>query len=50
MDLSVYNREELSEIVDSLSTLPCKTLDMLTPMEVYAELLKKSGAGPTILQ
>ncbi len=49
-DLSVYSQEELDEIADSLNTRPRKTLDWRTPLEVYAEVLKKSVAGPSILQ
>lgn len=44
-DLSVYSQEELDEIADSLNTRPRKTLDWRTPLEVYAEVLKKSVAG-----
>jgi len=49
-DLSVYSQEELDEIADSLNTRPRKTLDWRTPLEVYAEVLKKSVAGPSALQ
>ena len=49
-DLSVYSQEELDEIADSLNTWPRKTLDWRTPLEVYAEVLKKSVAGPSTLQ
>ncbi len=49
-DLSVYSQEELDEIADSLNTRPRKTLDWRTPLEVYAEVLKKSVAGPSIIQ
>jgi len=49
-DLSVYSQEELDEIADSLNTRPRKTLDWRTPLEVYAEVLKKSVAGPSTLQ
>jgi len=44
-DLSVYSQEELDEIADSLNTRPRKTLDWRTPLEVYAEVLKKSVVG-----
>ncbi|WP_412031003.1 IS30 family transposase [Halomonas sp. M4R1S46] len=49
-DLSVYSQEELDEIADSLNTRPRKTLDWRTPLEVYAEVLKKSVGGPSTLQ
>mgnify|MGYP001156878969 CR=1 FL=1 len=49
-DLSVYSQEELDAITDSLNTQPRKTLDWRTPLEVYAEVLKKSVAGPGTLQ
>ena len=49
-DLSVFSQEELDEIADSLNTRPRKTLDWRTPLEVYAEVLKKSVAGPSALQ
>jgi hypothetical protein len=49
-DLSVYSQEELDKIADSLNTRPRKTLDWRTPLEVYAEVLKKSVEGPSILQ
>jgi len=49
-DLSVYSQEELDEIADSLNTRPRKTLDWRSPLEVYAEVLKKSVAGPSTLQ
>tara|TARA_R110000850_G_scaffold216179_2_gene341700 strand:- start:1362 stop:1862 length:501 start_codon:yes stop_codon:yes gene_type:complete len=49
-DLSVYSQEELDEIADSLNTRPRKTLDWRTPLEVYAEVLKKSVNGPSTLQ
>jgi IS30 family transposase len=49
-DLSVYSQKELGEIADSLNTRPRKTLDWHTPLEVYAEVLKKSVAGPSALQ
>lgn len=49
-DLSVYSREELDEIADSLNTRPRKTLGWRMPLEVYAEVLKKSVAGPSTLQ
>ncbi|MFC2992720.1 IS30 family transposase, partial [Halomonas tibetensis] len=49
-DLSVYSQEELDEIADSLNTRPRKTLDWRTPLEVYAEVLKKSVSGPSTLQ
>ena len=43
-------KEELDEIADSLNTRPRKTLDWRTPLEVYAEVLKKSVAVPSTLQ
>jgi len=46
-DLSAYSQEELDEITDSLNTRPRKTLDWRTPLEVYAEMLKKSVIGPS---
>lgn len=49
-DLSVYSQEELDEldeIADSLNTRPRQTLDWRTPLEVYAEVLKKSVGGPS---
>ena len=49
-DLSVYSQEELDAIADSLNTRPRKTLDWRTPLEVYADVLKKSIAGPDTLQ
>jgi len=49
-DLSVYSQEELDEIADSLNTRPRQTLDWRTPLEVYAEVLKKSVGGPSPLQ
>ena len=49
-DLSVYSQEELDAIADSLNTRPRKTLDWRTPLSVYAEVLKKSVAGPNTLQ
>ncbi|WP_089660772.1 IS30 family transposase [Halomonas pantelleriensis] len=49
-DLSVYSQEELDEIADSLNTRPRKTLDWRTPLEVYAEVLKKSVADPNTIQ
>ncbi|MGM8852202.1 IS30 family transposase, partial [Salinicola halophyticus] len=49
-DLSVYSQEELDEIADSLNTRPRQTLDWRTPLEVYAEVLKKSVGGPSTLQ
>ena len=49
-DLSVYSQEELDAIADSLNTRPRKTLDWRTPLEVYAEVLKKSVEGPSTLQ
>ena len=49
-DLSVYSQEELDVIADSLNTRPRKTLDWRTPLEVYADVLKKSVAGPNTLQ
>lgn len=49
-DLSVYSQEELDAIADSLNTRPRETLDWRTPLEVYAEVLKKSIAGPSTLQ
>lgn len=49
-DLSVYSQEELDAIADSMNTRPRKTLDWRTPLEVYADVLKKSVAGPKTLQ
>ncbi|AMD02398.1 Integrase core domain protein [Halomonas chromatireducens] len=49
-DLSVYSQAELDAIADSLNTRPRKTLDWRTPLEAYAEVLKKSVAGPSTLQ
>ncbi|BBI50693.1 hypothetical protein HORIV_31140 [Vreelandella olivaria] len=49
-DLSVYSQEELDEIADSLNTRPRKTLDWRTPLEVYAEVIKKSVADPSTIQ
>ncbi len=49
-DLSVYSQEELDAIADSLDTRPRKRLDWRTPLEVYAEVLKKSVAGPGTIQ
>ncbi|WP_322528759.1 IS30 family transposase [Salinicola sp. LHM] len=49
-DLSVYSQEELDAIADSLNTRPRQTLDWRTPLEVYADVLKKSIAGPDTLQ
>jgi IS30 family transposase len=49
-DLSVYSQEELDTIADSLNTPPHKTLDWRTPLEVFAEVLKKSVTGPSTLQ
>ncbi len=49
-DLSVYSQEELDAIADSLNTRPRKTLDWRTPLEVYAEALKKSVADPSTIQ
>lgn len=49
-DISVYSLEELDEIADSLNTQPRQTLNWRTPLEVYAEVLKKSVGGPSTLQ
>ena len=49
-DLSAYSQEELDKIADSLNTRPRKTLDWRTPLEVYAEVLKKSITVPSTLQ
>lgn len=49
-DLSVYSQEELDAIADSMNTRPRMTLDWRTPLEVYAEVLRKSVAGPDTLQ
>lgn len=49
-DLSVYSQEELDQIADSFITRPRKTRDWRTPLEGYAEVLKKSVAGPSTLQ
>lgn len=49
-DLSIYSQEELDAIADSMNTRPRKTLDWRTPLEVYADVLKKSAAGPQTLQ
>ncbi len=49
-DLSVYSQEELDEIADSLNTRPHKTLGWSAPLEVCAEVLKKSVGGPSTLQ
>ena len=49
-DLSIYSQEELDAIADSMNTRPRKTLDWRTPLEVYADVLKKSVAGPQTLQ
>ncbi|SES31005.1 hypothetical protein SAMN04487958_11396 [Vreelandella subterranea] len=49
-DLSAYSQDELDEIADSLNTRPRKTLDWRTPLEVYAEVLKKSVGGPSTLK
>ncbi len=49
-DLSVYSQEELDAIADSLNTRPRKTLNWRTPLEVYAEVLNKSVAGPSTLK
>ena len=43
-------QEELDAIADSLNTRPRKTLDWRTPLEVFAEVLKKSVTGPSTLQ
>ena len=48
--LSVYGQEEPDEIAESLNTRPRQTLDWRTALEVYAELLKTSVAGPSTLQ
>ncbi len=42
-----YSQEELDEIADPLNTRPRKTLDWRTPLEIYAEVLKKSVADPS---
>ncbi|WP_280564525.1 hypothetical protein [Chromohalobacter sp. 48-RD10] len=49
-DLSFYSQGELDKIADSLNTRPRKTLVWRTPLEVYAEVLKKSAAGPSTHQ
>ncbi len=49
-DLSVYSLEELDNIADSPKRRPLRTMDWRTPLEVYAEVLRKSGAGPSTLQ
>jgi transposase, IS30 family len=49
-DLTVYSQEELDTIADSLNTRPCKTLDWRTPLDVFAEVLKKSVTGLITLQ
>nr|WP_298523249.1 IS30 family transposase [uncultured Halomonas sp.] len=49
-DLSIYCQEELDAIADSLNTRPRQTLDWRTPLEVYAEVLKKSVADPNTIQ
>jgi len=43
-------QEELDAIADSLNTRPRKTLDWRTPLEDFAEVLKKSVTGPSTLQ
>lgn len=48
--LSVYSHEKLDAIADSLNTRPRKTLDWRTPLEVFAEVFKKSVTGPSTLQ
>lgn len=50
MNLSVYSKEELDEIGDSMNTRPRQTLNWRTIMEVYAEVLKKSVGGASSLQ
>ncbi len=49
-DLSVYTQEELDEMADSLNTRPREALDAKTPLEVYAEILKKSVSEPSTHQ
>ncbi|GHB14231.1 hypothetical protein GCM10007159_40760 [Modicisalibacter luteus] len=49
-DLSVYSQDELDAIADSLNTRSRKGLDWRTPLEVYADVFKKSVAGPDTLQ
>lgn len=49
-DLSVYSQEELDAIADSLNTRPRETLNALTPLEVYADVLKKAVPGTQTLQ
>lgn len=49
-DLSVYSQEELDAIADSLNTRPRETLNALTPLEVYADALKKALPGTQTLQ
>lgn len=49
-DLSVYSQEELDAIADSLNTRPRETLNARTPLEAYADVLKKAVPGTQTLQ
>lgn len=49
-DLSVYSQKELDAIADSLNPRPRETLNARTPLEVYADVLKKSVPGNQTLQ
>ena len=46
----MYSQEELDAIADSLNTRPRETLNARTPLEAYADVLKKAVPGTQTLQ